>query len=231
MLRGATRMHAAGPAAPDARGGVWSCLPLRRVRAGAPPSMSSGVRLYNGAHGLRAVRPGPGRHRAAAGPGAPGPVRACGGRRGEVSRNQAAEAVGVQRGLAAFHLDKLVEAGLLEASFRRLGGPGPAGRPSSTGGRPARSRPASSADLRDRRPPAGRDRRAGRGRPGAQAAARRAGREAGRRLAEEAEGPGPAIGPVLGPGATSPSATGPGCACATARSPAWPASSRWWSAP
>ena len=50
---------------------------------------------------------------------------------GEVSRIQAAEAVGVQRGLAAFHLDKLVEAGLLEASFRRLGdrrGPG-AGRP------------------------------------------------------------------------------------------------------
>jgi predicted ArsR family transcriptional regulator len=50
---------------------------------------------------------------------------------GEVSRNQAAEAAGVQRGLAAFHLDKLVEAGLLEASFRRLGdrrGPG-AGRP------------------------------------------------------------------------------------------------------
>ena len=50
---------------------------------------------------------------------------------GEVSRNQAAEAVGVQRGLAAFHLDKLVEAGLLEATFRRLGerrGPG-AGRP------------------------------------------------------------------------------------------------------
>jgi predicted ArsR family transcriptional regulator len=37
----------------------------------------------------------------------------------------------VARGLAAFHLDKLVEAGLLEASFRRLGdrrGPG-AGRP------------------------------------------------------------------------------------------------------
>jgi predicted ArsR family transcriptional regulator len=50
---------------------------------------------------------------------------------GEVSRNPAAEAAGVARGLAAFHLDKLVEAGLLEASFRRLGdrrGPG-AGRP------------------------------------------------------------------------------------------------------
>jgi predicted ArsR family transcriptional regulator len=57
-----------------------------------------------------------------------GHVAAAGG---EVSRNQAAEAVGVQRGLAAFHLDKLVEAGLLEATFRRLGerrGPG-AGRP------------------------------------------------------------------------------------------------------
>ena len=50
---------------------------------------------------------------------------------GEVSRDQAAAAVGVLRGLAAFHLDKLVEAGLLEAPFRRLGerrGPG-AGRP------------------------------------------------------------------------------------------------------
>jgi predicted ArsR family transcriptional regulator len=50
---------------------------------------------------------------------------------GEVSRDQAAAAAGVARGLAAFHLDKLVEAGLLEASFRRLGdrrGPG-AGRP------------------------------------------------------------------------------------------------------
>src|SRR4051812_48003427 len=52
-------------------------------------------------------------------------------RRGEVSRHEAASAVGVQRSLAAFHLDKLVDAGLLEASFRRLSertGPG-AGRP------------------------------------------------------------------------------------------------------
>jgi predicted ArsR family transcriptional regulator len=49
----------------------------------------------------------------------------------EVSRNEAAEGTGVQRTLAAFHLDKLAEAGLLEATFRRLGerrGPG-AGRP------------------------------------------------------------------------------------------------------
>lgn len=49
----------------------------------------------------------------------------------EVSRNEAAEAVGIQRTLAAFHLDKLVEVGLLEAGSRRLtgrSGPG-AGRP------------------------------------------------------------------------------------------------------
>jgi predicted ArsR family transcriptional regulator len=49
-----------------------------------------------------------------------------------VSREQAASATGASRDNAAFHLDKLVEAGLLEATFRRLGGrtgPG-AGRPS-----------------------------------------------------------------------------------------------------
>ncbi|TMD02360.1 MAG: transcriptional regulator [Chloroflexi bacterium] len=49
-----------------------------------------------------------------------------------VSRDQAARAVGIGRPLAAFHLDRLVQEGLLEASYRRLGGrsgPG-AGRPS-----------------------------------------------------------------------------------------------------
>ena len=49
----------------------------------------------------------------------------------EVSRNEAAEGVGTQRTLAAFHLDKLVDVGLLETESRRLGGrsgPG-AGRP------------------------------------------------------------------------------------------------------
>jgi predicted ArsR family transcriptional regulator len=48
-----------------------------------------------------------------------------------VSREQAARAVGIQMGLAAFHLDKLAEEGLLEFEFRRLTGrtgPG-AGRP------------------------------------------------------------------------------------------------------
>ncbi|RII19777.1 Helix-turn-helix domain protein [Streptomyces sp. YIM 130001] len=50
---------------------------------------------------------------------------------GEVGRDAAAEATGISRSLAAFHLDKLVEAGLLTTSFRRLSGrtgPG-AGRP------------------------------------------------------------------------------------------------------
>ncbi|MGW2280049.1 helix-turn-helix transcriptional regulator [Streptomyces sp. NPDC001770] len=49
----------------------------------------------------------------------------------EVGRNEAAEAVGVTRTLAAHHLDKLTEAGLLESGSRRLSGrsgPG-AGRP------------------------------------------------------------------------------------------------------
>ncbi|MFF2619028.1 helix-turn-helix transcriptional regulator [Kitasatospora sp. NPDC058046] len=49
----------------------------------------------------------------------------------EVGRNEAAEAVGVARTLAAHHLEKLVEAGLLESGSRRLtgrSGPG-AGRP------------------------------------------------------------------------------------------------------
>lgn len=49
-----------------------------------------------------------------------------------VSRDEAATATGATRENAAFHLDKLVAAGLLEASYRRLGGrtgPG-AGRPS-----------------------------------------------------------------------------------------------------
>lgn len=48
-----------------------------------------------------------------------------------VSRDEAAAACGISRALTAFHLDKLVDEGLLEPSFRRLSGrtgPG-AGRP------------------------------------------------------------------------------------------------------
>ncbi len=48
-----------------------------------------------------------------------------------ISREQAAAAAGVQKALATFHLEKLVEKGLLDVEFRRLNGrsgPG-AGRP------------------------------------------------------------------------------------------------------
>lgn len=53
-------------------------------------------------------------------------------RRAPVSREEAAAAAGISRNLAAFHLDKLVDAGLLKAHYARpagRGGPG-AGRPS-----------------------------------------------------------------------------------------------------
>jgi predicted ArsR family transcriptional regulator len=118
---------------------------------------------------------------------------------GEVSRNQAAEAVGVQRGLAAFHLDKLVEAGLLEASFRRLGdrrGPG-AGRPAKLYRRaagevaaslPPRSYQAAAQLLAEAVEEAGADLEL-------QAAARRSGRAEGRRLA--AAGPAREVEGVL----------------------------------
>ena len=106
---------------------------------------------------------------------------------GEVSRNQAAEAAGVARSLAAFHLDKLVEAGLLEASFRRLGdrrGPG-AGRPAKLYRRaavqvaatlPPRTYETAAHLLAEAVEQAGADLEL-------QAAARRAGAEAGRRIA------------------------------------------------
>ena len=51
---------------------------------------------------------------------------------GAVGRDEAAAAVGIRRALAAFHLDRLVDRGLLVTEFRRLSGrsgPG-AGRPS-----------------------------------------------------------------------------------------------------
>ena len=57
-----------------------------------------------------------------------------------VSREQAAEAMGVGRKMAAFHLDRLADQGLLDVAFRRLSGkqgPG-AGRPAKLYSRSAR---------------------------------------------------------------------------------------------
>ncbi len=62
------------------------------------------------------------------------------GRRRDVGRDEAARALRISRALAAFHLDKLVQQGLLETSYRRLsgrGGPG-AGRPAKLYRRSAR---------------------------------------------------------------------------------------------
>jgi predicted ArsR family transcriptional regulator len=57
-----------------------------------------------------------------------------------MSRETAAEALGVSRSVAAFHLDKLAEAGVLDVEYRRppgKGGPG-AGRPTKFYRRPER---------------------------------------------------------------------------------------------
>ncbi|MFI6850110.1 transcriptional regulator [Kitasatospora sp. NBC_00085] len=70
----------------------------------------------------------------------------------EVGRNEAAEAAGVARTLAAHHLDKLAEAGLLESGSRRLtgrSGPG-AGRPAKVYTR-ARAERSVSLPVRDYR--------------------------------------------------------------------------------
>ena len=119
-----------------------------------------------------------------------------------VSRDEVARALNVGRTLAAFHLDKLVEAGLLEASFRRLGdrrGPG-AGRPAKlyrrAAGEVAASLPPRTYEtaahlLAETVEQAGADLEL-------QAAARRAGAEAGRRIAAQAPAAsGPAVDQVL----------------------------------
>ncbi|MGW1619201.1 helix-turn-helix transcriptional regulator [Streptomyces sp. NPDC002172] len=70
----------------------------------------------------------------------------------EVGRNEAAEATGVARTLAAHHLDRLAEAGLLDTGSRRLtgrSGPG-AGRPAKVYTR-AREERAVSLPARDYR--------------------------------------------------------------------------------
>lgn len=66
----------------------------------------------------------------------------------EVSRGEAAEAAGIQRTLAAFHLDRLVEAGLLEAGSRRL-----TGRTGPGSGRPAKVYRRASAEHQVSVPP------------------------------------------------------------------------------
>jgi predicted ArsR family transcriptional regulator len=61
---------------------------------------------------------------------------------GDSGRDAAAQAVGISRVLAAFHLDKLVEGGLLTAHYRRL-----TGRTGPGAGRPAKVYSRSAHDI------------------------------------------------------------------------------------
>ena len=112
----------------------------------------------------------------------------------EVGRDEAAAATGLQRAMAAFHLDKLAAAGLLSVTFRR-----PAGRTGPGAGRPAKLYCRSTAEHEVSVPP--RDYRAAAeilaevaevtgAEPAVQRVARRRGTQAGRaaRAADPAAG-------------------------------------------
>jgi len=62
--------------------------------------------------------------------------------RGRVTRDEAAEALGLPRSVAAFHLDKLNEAGLVDVTFERT-----SGRSGPGAGRPAKLYHRSSQEL------------------------------------------------------------------------------------
>jgi predicted ArsR family transcriptional regulator len=64
-------------------------------------------------------------------------------RRHPVTREEIATAVGITRRLAAFHLDKMVERGILKADYAR-----PAGRGGPGAGRPAKRYQPSGEDIR-----------------------------------------------------------------------------------
>jgi predicted ArsR family transcriptional regulator len=108
-----------------------------------------------------------------------------------VGRDQAAAATGVPRALAAFHLDRLAEEGLLEVTFRRL-----TGRTGPGAGRPAKLYQRSAAEIEVTLPPRAYLLAAGLMAEAIERAERRArpvageledaARELGRRLGEEA---------------------------------------------
>lgn len=110
-----------------------------------------------------------------------------------VTRDQAAEAAGIARHLASFHLDRLHEAGLLEVEFRR-----PPGKAGPGAGRPAKHYRAVMRDVEASLPPrryafagsllARAIGRAGGNATGVREALRDVAREAGRDLAREARG-------------------------------------------
>jgi predicted ArsR family transcriptional regulator len=114
-------------------------------------------------------------------------------RHGWVSREQAADAVGLRRGVAAHHLDRLVNDGLLEADYQqRSGRRGPgSGRPAKVYRRsPSQfgvSLPARQYELAGRVLAAAAD-EARRDLPGVEVAIRRSARAAGRDLGDQIRG-------------------------------------------
>lgn len=114
---------------------------------------------------------------------------------GELSREGAVEILGISSSVVAFHLDKLVEAGLLEVSYRR-----PPGRVGPGAGRPAKwyrraqgelsvSVPSRHYELAARLLAAAVERAEARSQPVSKAL-RYVAREHGRRLGASLEGPG-----------------------------------------
>src|SRR4051812_47733490 len=59
-----------------------------------------------------------------------------------IGRDEAADTIGIPRGTAAFHLDRLADAGLVTVSYRRL-----SGRTGPGAGRPSKLYAAASTDL------------------------------------------------------------------------------------
>ena len=144
-----------------------------------------------------------------------------------VSRSEAAEAVGIQRTLAAFHLDRLVETALLDVTFRR-----PAGRSGPGAGRPAKLYRRGPGEYQVSVPPRT-DRKAAEllaevaevtgAEPELQRAARGRGAKDGRAARRQA--PAAAAADLVMDGwqlrVTSPTAMARMSACATARSACW----------
>ncbi|SPL97807.1 possible transcriptional regulator [[Actinomadura] parvosata subsp. kistnae] len=148
-------------------------------------------------------------------------------RGGEVGRGEAAEAAGVSRTLAGHHLDKLVEAGLLESGFRPQEKKGPgSGRPAKVYRRargersvslPPRDYVTLASVLADVVEVLGAEERAEEVARGA--GARIGGRHRGNRWSG-----------CWASAVTSRTRRAGGCGCATARSTCWPRSSRCWCA-
>jgi predicted ArsR family transcriptional regulator len=145
---------------------------------------------------------------------------------GPVNRDEAASAAGVGRALAVYHLDKLVESGLLAASYQR-----PPGRSGPGAGRPAKLYSRSDREFAVTVPPreyelAARllvqvvaDDPSGRSRAALGEAARRLGAELGGTFGPAEDGHGPAAVGAGGPGPAAVGAGGPGPAAVGAGGP------------